>query len=81
MNIPDVKSEAHKQIDSLQGSILGMVQIGADDTGHVAVCIGGIPDVIIKTLANVMKGNHQIKDLFEAAWCEANESPFNPNLN
>ena len=52
-----------------------------DDKGHVAVCIGGIPDVIVKIMAKAMKDNHQIKDLFESAWCEANSSDFNPELN
>ena len=81
MELPDVKREAHKQIDSLEGSILGMVQIMADDEGHVAVCIGGIPDVIVKLLAKAIKDNHQIKDLFESAWREANNTSFNPSMN
>lgn len=67
MELPDVKVEAHKQIDSLEGTILGMIQIMVDDRGHQAVCIGGIPDVIVRVLGNAMRDNHQIRDLFEAA--------------
>lgn len=67
MELPDIKIEVHRQIDGLEGSVLGIVQIMADDKGHVAVCIDGIPDVIVKVLAQTMKDNHQIKDLFEAA--------------
>lgn len=81
MELPDVKREAHNQIDGLEGQVLGMVQIMADDKGHVAVCIGGIPDVIVKIMANAMKDNHQIKDLFEAAWYEANDTGFNLSMN
>lgn len=81
MELPNVKREAHNQIDGLEGQILGMVQIMADNKGHVAVCIGGIPDVIVKVLAQTMKDNHQIKDLFEAAWCEANDTDFNLGMN
>lgn len=81
MELPDVKREAHNQIDSLEGTVLGCVQIMVDDKGHVATCIGGIPDVIVRILAKAMQKNHQIKDLFESAWCEANSSDFNPELN
>lgn len=81
MELPDVKSEAHRQIDSLEGTILGMVQIMVDDKGHVAVCIGGIPDVIINILAKSMKDNHQIKDFFEAAYCKSTDLGFDPSMN
>lgn len=81
MELPDAKREAHNQIDGLEGQVMGIVQIMADDKGHVAVCIGGIPDVIVKVLAKTMKDDHQIKDLFEAAWCEANDTGFDPSMN
>lgn len=81
MEIPNVKKEAHQQIDSLEGNILGIVQIMVDDKGHVSVCVGGIPDVIVAIMAKAMRDNHQIKDLFEDAWCAANSSDFNPELN
>lgn len=81
MELPDIKREAHRQIDDLEGTVLGMVQIMTDDKGHVAICIGGIPDVIVKILAKAMNDNHQIKDLFESAWCEANNTGFNPSMN
>lgn len=81
MELPDVKVEAHKQIDSLKGAVLGMVQIMADDKGHMAICIGGIPDVIINILSKAMQDNHQIKDLFEAAYCKSMDPGFNPSIN
>lgn len=81
MELPDIKKEAHEHINSLEGTVLGCVQIMVDDKGHVATCIGGIPDVIVRILAKAMQKNHQIKDLFESAWCEANSSDFNPELN
>ncbi len=81
MELPDVKREAHNQIDSLEGTILGMVQIMADNKDHVAVCIGGIPDVIVNILAEAMKDNHQIKDLFESAYCKSTEFGFDPSMN
>lgn len=81
MEIPDVKTEAHRQIDSLEGTVLGMVQIMTDDKGHMAVCIGGIPDVIVNILAKAMKDNHQIKDLFESAYCKSTEIGFDPSMN
>ena len=81
MELPDVKQEAHKQIDGLEGSVLGMVQIMADDRGHMAVCIGGIPDVIIDILSKAMRDNHQIKDLFEAAYCKSTDISFDPGMN
>ena len=61
MELPDIKKEAHSHIDSLEGNILGIVQIMVDDKGHLAVCVGGIPDVIVDVLAKVMKSNHQIR--------------------
>lgn len=81
MEIPDVKTEAHKQIDSLEGTVLGMVQIMANDKGHMAVCIGGIPDVIVNILAKAMKDNRRIKDLFESAYCKSTEIGFDPSMN
>lgn len=81
MEIPDVKVEAHRQIDGLEGTVLGMVQIMADDKGHMAVCIGGIPDVIVDIMAKAMRDNHQIKDLFEAAYCKSTDIGFNPSMN
>ena len=81
MELPDIKREAHWQIDGLEGTVLGMVQIMTDDKDNVAVCIGGIPDVIVKILAKAMNDNHQIKDLFESAWWEANNTGFNPSMN
>lgn len=80
MEIPDVKGVAHRQINSLEGSILGMVQIMADDENHVSVCIGGIPEVIVRTLAEAMRGNHQVKDLFESALHESNNTRFNSSM-
>ena len=81
MNIPDVKSEAHRQIDKIEGNVLVMVQIMADDEGNLSVCIGGIPDLIVKSLGKVMRDNHQVKDLFEAAWVDATDVNINPSLN
>lgn len=81
MEIPDVKTEAHRQIDSLEGTVLGMVQIMTDDKGHMAVCIGGIPDVIVNILAKAMKDNRRIKDLFESAYCKSTEIGFDPSMN
>ena len=80
MELPDIKKEAHSHIDSLEGNILGIVQIMVDDKGHLAVCVGGIPDVIVDVLAKVMKSNHQIREFFESAWCAANDTNFNLNL-
>ena len=80
MEIPNVKKDAHQRIDSLEGNILGIVQIMADDKGHLAVCVGGIPDVIVDVLAKVMKSNHQIREFFESAWCAANDTNLNLNL-
>lgn len=80
MEMPDVKKEAHKQLDGL-GTILGIMQIAVDEKGHVAVCVGGVPEVIVRTLAHVMQDNHQIKELFLDAWCGANDTGFNPNMN
>lgn len=81
MKLPDVKRNAHDQIDRLEGQILGIVQIMTSDTGQVAVCVGGIPDVLIKVMAQAMKDNHQIKDLFETALYKANETGFNSGMN
>lgn len=75
MELPDVKVEAHRQIDSLEGTVLGMVQIMADDKGHMAVCIGGISDVIVNILGKAMQDNHQIRDLFEAALLQGHCGP------
>lgn len=80
MELPDIKKEAHSHIDSLEGTLLGCVQFMADDKGHLAVCVGGIPDVIVNVLAKVMKDNHQIREFFESAWCAANDTNFNLNL-
>lgn len=81
MEIPDVKVEAHRQIDSLEGTVLGIVQIMVDDKGHMAVCIGGIPDVIVNIMAKAMYDNHQIKDLFVAAYRKSTDIGFNPSMN
>lgn len=81
MNIPDVKREAHKQIDKVEGNVLAMVQIIADDEGNVSVCVGGIPDVIVRVLGKTMRDNHQIKDLFESAWVSSTDVNINPSMN
>lgn len=81
MEIPDVKTEAHRQIDSLEGTVLGMVQIMTNDKGHMAVCIGGISDVIVNILAKAMKDNRRIKDLFESAYRKSTEIGFDPSMN
>lgn len=81
MEITDVKGEARRQIDKVGDNILAMVQIIADDEGHVSVCVGGIPDVIVRVLGKTMRDNHQIKDLFEAAWIDSTDVKINPSLN
>lgn len=78
MEIPDVKKDAHRHIDSLEGNILAIIQIACDDKGHLAVCVGGIHTIVIDVLSKVMKDNHQIKDIFEAAWVESTSIDINP---
>lgn len=79
MESHNVKAEAYKQLDTLNENILGIIQIGVDDRGLVSVCVGGFPDVIIRTLANTIKENHQIRDLFETALFKSNELSINLN--
>lgn len=81
MEIPDVKKEARKHIDSIGDNVLAIVQIVADDEGKVSVCVGGIPDLIVKVLGKTMRDNHQIKDLFEDAWVNSTNLDFNPSAN
>lgn len=79
MKLHNLKAEAHKQIDTLNENVLGIIQIGVDDRGLVSVCVGGSPDVIIRTLANIIKENRQIRDLFETALYKSNELSINLN--
>ena len=79
MESHNVKAEAYKQLDTLNENVLGIIQIGVDNRGLVSVCVGGFPDVIIRTLANTIKENHQIRDLFETALCKSNELSINLN--
>jgi hypothetical protein len=72
MNIPNLKFEGRKALDSL-GDNLGAIVFIANDFQQNAVCIGGVPDIIIDVLADVMKTDPRIKELFEAAWCKAGE--------
>lgn len=79
MELPNVKAEAYKQLDTLNENVLGIIQIGVDDRGRVSVCVGGFQDAIIRTLANTIKENHQIRDLFETALYKSNELFINLN--
>lgn len=74
MNLPDVKSEAHKNIDKCSDGIVGMIQIIADVEGQVSTCIAGIPEVIVHTLANVMRDHDQLRDLITAAWLNSGKT-------
>lgn len=74
MNLPDVKSEAHKNIDNCSDSIIGMIQIITDIEGHVSTCIAGIPEVIVNTLASVMRDHDQLRDLIGVAWLNSGKT-------
>lgn len=67
MNLPDLKTECHKAIDGLNGTPLSVFQILLSETGHQSVMIGGVPEIIVRSLVNAMKENHQIRELVEAA--------------
>lgn len=69
----DIKQKLHEAIDGLDDTIGCAILIGNDFNRQTAI-IGGIPDMIIDTLASIMKQQHQVKDLIEAAWCKCNET-------
>lgn len=81
MEMPDLKEQARKAVDDLNGSAVGVVQLLASDKGHVSVCIAGVPEVITHIIADALKSNPQIKALFEAAWCQSMPDSFNPSMN
>lgn len=70
LGLPDLKEEAHKALDGIEEPV-GIFQIAVDFKGHTAVCIGGVPSVLITVMGHAMRDNHQLKDLVEQALCEA----------
>lgn len=71
MELPNLKNEALEQLNKLNGTVIGMIQIVANSEGHVSVCAGGIPDVLVQTLSKVMRDNPQFRDIIESAWTES----------
>lgn len=70
LGLPDLKEKAREALDNIEEPV-GMFQIAVDFKGHVAVCIGGIPSVLVDVMGQAMKNNHQLKDLVEQALCES----------
>lgn len=85
MDLPDLKTELHKAVDNLEGTPLGAFQILLSEKGHQSVMIGGVPDLIVRSLTNAIRENHQIRELVEAAVFQAmgmtDKDLFNPSSN
>lgn len=68
----NLKEKALGYINETDGEVIGIIQILVNEQGKVITCAGGYPDVLTKVLAQIMKENQRIKEIFESAWCEAN---------